>query len=270
MRISRLALMAGALATVLFAGTAHAATVSAPAYKPALAKSPIYKTGKLGLETCEEQKLESGSVDEVRGYLDAVLDCLNAAWEPKIKKAGFAFSKPKFQVITKIGAPTGCGGYPAGAQALYCSLNNKITFLVTPGLVEEPGDLLPMVVIAHEYGHHIQQLTGMFKAMGGYSGKSEATFLDAVRRFELQAECLAGVFIGNVWHSLDRRQTEFDYIVKHGGTGLDLSAIGVKVKGWGEQTHGSAANIGRWLKRGFDTESAGGCNTWKAPKSQVS
>lgn len=269
MRIPRLALMAGALATVLFAGTAHAAT-SAPAYKPVLAKSPIYKTGKLGLGTCEEPKVQSGSLDEVRSYLDVVLDCLNAAWEPKVKKAGFAFAKPALQVIDKPGAATGCGKYPADAQAVYCPLNKKITFLVSPNVVEEPGDLILMAVLAHEYGHHIQQLTGMFKARTSYNGKNAARVLDETRRLELQAECLSGVFMGDVWHSLNRRQGEFDYLVKHGGTGFDLSVIGVKVENWGEKTHGSAANIGRWLKRGFDTESAGGCNTWKAPKSQVS
>jgi hypothetical protein len=262
--------MAGALATVLFAGTAHAATVSAPAYKPVLAKSPIYKTGKLGLGTCDEPEVTSGSLEEVKGYLETVLDCLNAAWEPKVKQAGFTFTKPKLQVTTKLGVPTGCGKYPAGAQALYCPANNKITFLLSSNLVAEQSDLILMVVLAHEYGHHIQQLTGMFKALTPYNGKNEAKVLAEWRRLELQAECLSGVFVGNVWHSLDRRQTEFDYIVRNGGTGLDLSAIGVKTKDWGEQTHGSAANAGHWLKRGFDTESAGGCNTWKAPKSQVS
>jgi hypothetical protein len=262
--------MAGALASLLFAGTAHAATASAPAYKPVLAKSSIYKTGKLGFDTCEEPKVQGGSLDEVTVYLDAVLDCLNAAWEPKVKKAGFTFTKPKLQVITKVGVKTGCGPYPADAQALYCSLNKKISFLVTPSVVEEPGDLILMAVLAHEYGHHIQQLSGMFKALTRYTGKNEARVLDELRRFELQAECLSGSFIGSVWHSLGRRETEFTYLVKNGGSTFDLSALGVNVDGWGEKTHGSANNAGWWLKRGFDTESAGGCNTWKAPKSKVS
>ncbi|WP_188187243.1 neutral zinc metallopeptidase [Nonomuraea sp. SYSU D8015] len=270
MRIPRLALMAGALASVLFAGTAHAATVSAPAYKPALAKSPIYKTGKLDLGTCDDPEVTTGTLEEVKGYLDTVLDCLNAAWEPKIKKAGFAFSKPSLQVITKPGAPTGCGAYPAEAQALYCSLNKKITFLLSANLVDEQSDLMLLAVLAHEYGHHIQQQTGMFKALNSYSGMSQARQLDVLRRFELQAECLAGAFVGNVWHSLNRRQTEWDYIVKNGGSGFDLSVIGVKVESWGEMTHGKAANVARWLKRGFAAESAGGCNTWTAPKSHVS
>ncbi|MEV0380959.1 neutral zinc metallopeptidase [Nonomuraea sp. NPDC050643] len=270
MRIPRLALMAGALASVLFAGTAHAATLSAPAYKPALAKSPIYKTGKLGFDTCEEPKVQGGSLDEVKIYLDVVLDCLNAAWEPRVKQAGFTFKKPSMQVVTKLGGKTGCGPYPAGAQALYCSLNNKITYLASSNLVAEPNDIMLMAVLAHEYGHHIQSLTGMFKARTPYNGKNEARFLDESRRLELQAECLSGVFLGSVWHSLDRQETEFTYLVKNGGTGLDLSAIGVKLESWGDKTHGNAKNVGHWLKRGYDTESAGSCNTWNTAKSKVS
>ncbi|MGV9374697.1 neutral zinc metallopeptidase [Nonomuraea sp. NPDC003707] len=270
MRITRLALMAGTMASLLFAGTAHAAT-AAPAYKPVLAKSPIYKTGKLGFDTCEEPKVQSGSLEEVKGYLNVVLDCLNAAWEPKVKKAGFKFTKPTMQVITKPGAQTGCGKFPeGGVQALYCSTNKKITYFASSNLVEEQNDLMLMLVLAHEYGHHIQQTTGMFKALTPYNRKNEARVLDESRRLELQAECLSGVFTGSVWHSLGRQESDFTYWVRNGGTGLDLSALGVKVDNWGEKTHGNAKNTGAWLKRGFDTESAGGCNTWKAPKSQVS
>ncbi|HEX4815217.1 MAG TPA: neutral zinc metallopeptidase [Nonomuraea sp.] len=272
MRIPRSALMAGALATVLtFAGTAHAAAAPAPAFAPALAKNPLYKAGKLALGTCDEPEVRSGTVDEVTTYLDTVLDCLNAAWEPKIKQAGFRFSRPKLQVITRPGAPTGCGPYPLGAQALYCTLNNKITFLLSPNLVDEQSDLMFLVVIAHEYGHHVQQLTGMFKSLDTtFRGRSAAQRLDASRRFELQAECLSGAFIGDVWHSLGRRQTELDHIVRNGGSGSDFAALGIKVDGPGDQTHGRASTIGRWLKRGFDAESAAGCNTWKAAKPQVS
>ncbi|WP_327590498.1 neutral zinc metallopeptidase [Nonomuraea sp. NBC_00507] len=269
MRIPRLALMAGALASVLFAGTAPAAAVSAPVYKPVLAKNAIYKTGELGLETCEEPKVLTGSAEEVKGYMDVVLDCLNAAWEPKIKKAGFAFSKPSFQVVTKVGAATGCGKYPAGALALYCPTNKKISLLVQPALVEEQSDMLLLVTVAHEYGHHIQQLTGMFKGLTRYNGKNLARALDELRRLELQAECLSGAFIGDVWHTLGRRQTEFDLLVKAGGSGGGLGLIGVNAEDWGSKTHGKPTTVGRWLKRGFDTESAGGCNTFKAPKSQV-
>ncbi|SEG35768.1 hypothetical protein SAMN05444920_102698 [Nonomuraea solani] len=275
MRIPRLALMAGALASVLFAGTAHAATVSAPAYKPVLAKNPIYKTGKLGYDTCDEPKVERGTLEEIKNHFEVVLDCLNEAWEPVVKKAGFTFSKPSVQVITKPGAQTGCGPHPGPqgfsyAQAMYCPTNKKITFLATANLVEEKNDLALMANLAHEYSHHIQQLTGMIDALTPYSRKNQAKFLDERRRLELQAECLAGVFIGSVWHSLHRQETDFTYLVKNSGTGHGLSVIGVGGKTSGEQTHGSSTNPGRWLKRGYDTESAGGCNTWKAPKSQVS
>ncbi|MEV0158674.1 neutral zinc metallopeptidase [Nonomuraea fuscirosea] len=273
MRIPLTALLAGALASVLLAGTAHAATSSssAPAFKAALAKNPIYKTGKLGYDTCDEQDVQSADVDEVRVYLEGVLDCLDAAWKPVVERAGFTFSKPTLRLITKPGAPTGCGDkFPAAAQAVYCSKNKRITYLVNSAVVQEPNDLMLMAVLAHEYGHHIQRLTGMFGALTPYKRKNIARVLDESRRLELQAECLAGTFIGSVWHSLGRKETDFTYIAGSGGSGSVLSLLGIKGEDQAQQTHGSAKNIGAWLKRGYDTESAGGCNTFKAPKSQVS
>ncbi|MEU8357634.1 neutral zinc metallopeptidase [Nonomuraea sp. NPDC048882] len=271
MRIPRTALLAGALASVLLAGTAHAAaSSSAPAFKAALAKNPIYKTGKLGYKTCDEPDVQSADLDEVRVYLEGVLDCLDAAWKPVVQRAGFTFGKPTLRLTGKAGVPTGCGKFPAGAQAVYCPTNRRITFLVEPGTVEEPNDLWLMVVLAHEYGHHVQRLTGMLGAMTRYNGKNAARVLDESRRIELQAECLSGTFVGSVWHSLGRKETDFTFIARRGGSGSVLSLLGIKGKDQAQQTHGSAKNIGAWLTRGYDTESAGGCNTFKAPKSQVS
>ncbi|MFC4113512.1 neutral zinc metallopeptidase [Nonomuraea zeae] len=271
MRIPRSALMAGALATSLFAGilsagTAQAATVSAPAFKPALTKNPLYKTGKLGYETCEEPQVQNGTLDEAKLYFESVLACLDEAWAPKVKKAGFSFTKPKFRVITKPDKKGKCGGFPGSAQAVYCRLDKTITFLLTPEIVEEPTDLQLMATLAHEYGHHLQHLTGMFKAVDTPAKKTEARYLEESRRIELQAQCLSGVFIGSIWNSLGRPDSDFKILLnsKHG---VGLWAIGVKDAA--DHTHATNASNSRWIKRGFDTKSAGGCNTWTASKSQV-
>ncbi|MEU4508913.1 neutral zinc metallopeptidase [Nonomuraea wenchangensis] len=266
MRIPRSALLAGVLTSVLLGGTAHAE--AAPAFKPALAANPVYKSGELDLGTCKEEQAAPGDLQDVKKYLTGVLGCLNEAWAPKIRKAGFTFSKPSLQVITKVGAKTGCGAFPAGAQAVYCSLNKKITYLVSPSFLRHPDDLVLMAVLGHEYGHHVQELTGMFDARTQYNGKNARRFLDENRRFELQAECLGAVFIGDVWHSLGRSHDDWYYFVRNNGSGSFLSLFGLK--DFGEETHGAGANVGYWLERGFAAESAGACNTWKAPKSKVS
>jgi uncharacterized protein len=255
MRSPLLALVSGVLASVLFAGVAHAAP---PAYSPVLADNPIHKTGPFDLKECKEQPVGSGDLDAARVYLEFLLDCMNTTWSAQLAKAKIPFSKPRFGVIAKPGARTQCGRFPKGAQALYCPADRKITFLLDEAILEEPFELFLMAVMAHEYGHHVQHLTGVLKVADRVKGKSKARILDESRRVELQAECYAGGFIGSVWRSLGRGDFDFRYIVKTAQNGYDFA------------THGKAENVGYWLKRGFDAESPNACNTWKAPKSRVS
>ncbi|NUO98088.1 MAG: hypothetical protein HOV96_18070 [Nonomuraea sp.] len=269
MRTPRLAIIAGALASVFLAGTAHAAT-AAPAFKPVLTKNPIYKTGKLTFKTCEEPPVNAGTEDEARVYFDTVLDCLNKAWAPKVRKAGFTFSKPKYTVITKVGTPTRCGAFPGGAQALYCPVDKRMILLLSDNVVEEPSDPILMLVLAHEYGHHIQKLTGMLRhnSRGEYVLDNPRD-LGPVRRTELQAQCYAGVFMGSVWDSLGRSQQQFDSLLKGSHNAGDLSSLGVNARSSADQTHGTDANVAYWLKRGFTGTSAGSCNTWVASKGKT-
>ncbi|MFI6496536.1 neutral zinc metallopeptidase [Nonomuraea typhae] len=254
MRTPILALISGALASVLFTGAAHAA---APAYSPVLTDNPIYKTGALELKECDEQPVTTGNLDDARVYLEFLLDCLNESWSRQLAKKNIPFSKPGFEVIAKPGARTACGRFPEAAQAIYCTKNKKITFLLDEGILEESFELFLMQVLAHEYGHHIQQLTGMLKVVDTVKGKSKNRILDESRRVELQAECMSGAFIGSVWNSLGRREFDFKYVVKVAEAGYDY------------KSHGKAKNIGWWLKHGFDAESPSACNTWTASKSRV-
>ncbi|MFI6322193.1 neutral zinc metallopeptidase [Nonomuraea sp. NPDC050556] len=258
MRTPLMTLLCGVLASLLFAGTASAAATPSPGFKPVLTKNPLYKTGKFDLEECHEQPVQSDDLDGARIYLEFVMECLDKSWTDQLAKVNIKYAKPKFQVISKPGAPTGCGTFPLGAQALYCPNNKKITFLLDAGILSEPTELFLMEVIAHEYGHHIQQLTGMLPEVDKYKGKSKARIFEEARRVELQAECLSGAFIGSIWHSLGRRDFDWKYIVKVAQAGFD------------DGIHGKPSNIAKWLQRGFDAESPNACNTWSAKKSTVS
>ncbi|MBB5964304.1 neutral zinc metallopeptidase [Planomonospora venezuelensis] len=261
MRIPFIALLSGVLASLLFAGTAAAGAAGqagpVPTGSRALTDNPIYKTGKLDLKTCEEQRVIPDDLDSSRVYLEFVLDCLNDSWERQFAKAKLPFSKPRFETTHRIGFPTGCGPFPKGAQAIYCSTNKKITFLLSPGILREATELFLFQVMAHEYGHHVQELSGIFPAFRKKHAKTKSmrAVLPDLRRSELQAECLSGVFIGSVWHSLNRRESDFTYVLE---AAYDTSS------------HGKASSIAYWLRRGFDQEGPGACNTWAAPKSKVS
>ncbi|MEV4182013.1 neutral zinc metallopeptidase [Streptosporangium canum] len=143
---------------------------------------------------------------------------------------------------------------PRGAQAVYCPINKKITFFLSPSILSQPTELFLFQVMAHEYGHHVQQLSGIMGAVDSRTYKSDKDFLPVLRQVELQAECLSGAFIGSVWQSLGRRQSDFTYVLR---AATDTAS------------HGKAANIAYWLERGFDQEGPGACNTFSAPKSKV-
>ncbi|MEV0613288.1 neutral zinc metallopeptidase [Nonomuraea sp. NPDC050404] len=268
MRTPRLALIAGALASVLFAGTAHAAT--APAYKPVLTKNPLYKTGKLGTQTCEEPEVTQGTVEEAEDYFTAVMVCLDKAWRPVVKKAGYSFSTPKLDVITKPGEKTPCGPFPDGnVQAIYCSTSKSISFLLSPQIIEEPTDLALMHVLAHEYGHHVQQLTGILKETDKrfYVKRQTKDTMEGIRRSELQAQCMGAAFVGRVWDSLGRPDSDWNILVKGTHNAIALDTLGVR--SGSDESHGSDAANTRWLQQGFKAQSASACNTWAASDAKV-
>ncbi|MFJ2029822.1 neutral zinc metallopeptidase [Streptosporangium sp. NPDC087985] len=259
MRTPLIAMLSGVLASLLFAGTASAGIVErsgpAPTGRTAQTGNPIYKTGKLELKECKEQRVLPNDLDSSRVYLEFLMDCLNESWGYQFAKAKLPFSKPRFETISRAGRPTACGRFPKGAQALYCPLDKKITFLLNPGILSASTEIFLLQVMAHEYGHHVQQLSGIMGIVYNRKYRSEKAFLADIRKVELQAECLSGAFIGSVWQSLGRPQSDFTYVL-----GAARSTA----------SHGRAVNIAYWLKRGFDQEGPGACDTFSAPASKVS
>jgi predicted metalloprotease len=264
MRTPLLALAAGTLASLLFAGTASATPTQqsgpVPTGQTALVKNPIYSTGKLGLPSCDEQTYNRDDFDSARVYSEALIDCLNESWAPQFKKAGLPFAKPKFVPVRKPGFKTTCGKFPRGAAGLYCDNSKTIYVLLQGYLLSENTELFLFEVVAHEYGHHVQQLSGILNVENKIWDKlgTDAKKYAFHRKVELQAECFAGTFIGSVWHSLGRRDYDFGYVVDINRAQYD------------SLSHGKAKNFAYWLKKGFDAESPGACNTFAAPAARVS
>ncbi|MEV8632555.1 neutral zinc metallopeptidase [Streptosporangium sp. NPDC051023] len=258
MRISVIPLLSGVLASLLFAGTASAGTLAqngpVPAGKSPATSSPVYKSGKFEIKACEEQPIQPDDLDAARVYLEFVVDCLNTSWEDQLTRARIPFSKPKLATTSHVGTPTGCGKFPKGAQAVYCPLNKKITFLLDPGILSQATELFLFEVIAHEYGHHVQQLTGIMNTLNR-KYKTQKALLADIRKIELQAECFSGAFIGSVWQSLGRRESDLSYVIQ---------------AAYDTASHGKSVNIAYWIRRGFDAESPDVCNTFTAPKPKVS
>jgi uncharacterized protein len=134
---------------------------------------------------------------ELRAFYLAGVRCLDEAWRPTLRAAGLPFAAPNLDVSDR---PTGrCGFSPPEdeATAFYCSRDSTI-YMPRGRLLRdagsEPGHHL--AVLAHEYGHHVQSLSGILDDAGSLeSGVDEEDSLEVSRRTELQANCFAGLFL---------------------------------------------------------------------------
>ncbi|GAA0989886.1 hypothetical protein GCM10009555_074700 [Acrocarpospora macrocephala] len=247
------------LSWLLLSGTAEAA--SYPIRDPTLTKNRLYRTGTIKPIRCPEKDIRPNDVNSAKRYLTSVLNCLNASWGAHFKKAGLPFAKAKIGFITK--PRRFCGSsWGKGTAGRYCDKERRFLVHLEGTLLTDPSDLFLFSLAAHEYGHHIQNITGLSQAFidHPYKGKSELN--EQLRRNELQAECLAGAFIGSVWDSLNRTTDDWDFL-------LDLNR-----RGGDEYTkdhdHGKGRNIAAWLDRGFKAAAPAACNTWVAASAKVS
>jgi uncharacterized protein len=243
---------------LLLSGTAHAA--SYPIRDRALTANKFYRSGELQPTECPERDIQPNDVPAAKRYLTAVFNCLNESWGAHFKRAGLPFSKPRIGFITK--PRRYCGDAWGNAAATYCRKERRFVFLLDRNVLDDPSDLFLFDVAAHEYGHHLQNLTGIWRAydLHPYKGKKELN--EQSRRMELQAECLAGVFIGSVWDSLDRTEEDWETLLE-----IDRASGDEKSK---VDDHGKGRNIAAWLDKGFRAKSPQACNTWSVPASKVS
>ncbi|MGV9306832.1 neutral zinc metallopeptidase [Nonomuraea sp. NPDC003727] len=222
----------------------------------------LYKTGRLPVASCPEPPLVSGGIPRAKEYLGAIMTCLNRGWSAHFTKAKLPFRQPK---VRYVDAPTEriCGvRWPGGAAAFYCTGQATLVFPLEGQWIEGRTDLYPLKVAAHEYGHHVQQQAGIRAAYEKLVRARTGDQAELGRRYELQADCLAGVFAGSVWRSLGRSAEHWTALldaVKASGDEPD-----------GRRSHGSGSSRVSWLKRGYAAVSPSACDTWSAPASKVS
>ncbi|MEV0596330.1 neutral zinc metallopeptidase [Nonomuraea cavernae] len=258
MRLSPL--LAGCVAVwLLLSGTAHATAY--PIKDPVLTKNKLYRTGKIATSECPEREIKSNHVPSAKRYLTSVLNCLNASWAAHAKRAGLPFAKARIGFITK---PRRYCGHAWGkyTAATYCGKERRFIVLLDDDTLSNPWDLVLFALAAHEYGHHVQNLTRMARAYDYYPYKGKKELNEQIRRNELQAECLGGAFVRSFWDSLDRTQADWDEL-------LDITRESGDE--WTKDgDHGKGRNIAAWLDKGFRAGSPAACNTWTAPSSKVS
>jgi hypothetical protein len=243
--------------TVAVAGVAQA---EPPRQVVALATNPLLTyTQSLAATTCTLPKF-GRATDQLRAFLEAELTCLDAAWKPVVTAINMPFEPTK---LTMDGSAGSCRSRDDGTPvAFYCGADNELHMPVQSVL--EGTDGIPAVVLgvmAHEYGHHVQDMSGILLAESRRekaAGRDTAAGTELSRRLELQANCFAGMFLASV--------------AGRGSVTKSMAADGAAAfaDGGGEQDHGSAPNQGRWAQIGYQQNKTAACNTWAASQGDVS
>jgi len=200
-----------------------------------------------------------------------VLGDTEDVWSAVFQAGGSRYEPPTL-VLFERAVASACGNTSAAVGPFYCPLDRKL-YLDTSFFQElkqrfgAPGDFAQAYVIAHEVGHHVQNLMGTMRQFDAQSQRADPrTRNDMSVRLELQADCYAGVwgFFAQKRNLLEQGDLE---------SGLRAAAavgddqIQKKTQGYvvpESFTHGSAQQRMRWFKTGFDSGDPRSCNTFES------
>lgn len=226
-----------------------------------LLNNPVYQSGRLPEQNCPAANLGSGGLDAQKVYYQRLFKCLNDAWRPIFHKLGQDKPDPGLVVFDKP-VQTACGNFqPLSGRVLafYC-YGNQIMYVDVKQMDRAFGpkeDLAYLMTIAHEYGHHVQGVTGLFYARAAYLQDHPDQELESSRRNELQASCFGGVFSQAVAKSypLTSRLNEF----KEQSSNSFGESPNTPPD---ERTHGLATSQGFWIQNGFNIGESKACDTF--------
>lgn len=215
--------------------------------------------GQMGVESVAPNPAEEETVN----FVGVVLADTEDVWHQLFQEQGSQYVEPSL-VLFRGRVDSACGLASSAVGPFYCTLDQNVYldlefFADLKQRFNAPGDFAAAYVIAHEVGHHVQQLTGVSEKVRAQQGQSSE--VDGNRlsvRLELQADYLAGVWA----HYEDKTKSVLDASDIDEALGA-ASAIGddrLQKQAGGSVmpdsfTHGTSEQRLRWFKRGYESGS---------------
>jgi predicted metalloprotease len=224
---------------------------------------------QVGGPTTGAPRATSPEEEKLVDFVSFVLDDVQTVWSQELPKNGAAYEEAKLVLFTDT-TRSACGYAEAAMGPFYCPADRKV--YIDLGFYNElrhrfgaPGEFAQAYVIAHEVGHHVQNILGISGKVRELQESHPQQAGQLSIRLELQADCLAGVW----GHSTNQRNLLEQGDVESGlgaaaAVGDDRiqkqAGSGVHPETW---THGSSAERVRWFKRGLDSGRMSECNTFR-------
>lgn len=220
------------------------------------------------------QQTELSERDEQMGqFVSVVLADTEEVWTPVLRdQADIAYVEPTL-VMFSGAVQSACGGASSAMGPFYCPGDQKVYldtdfFDMMAERMGAGGDFAAAYVIAHEIGHHVQNLTGTLGAVNRERGRVSETDSNRLSVMtELQADCYAGIWarqaqerfgtleVGDMQEAMQAAEAVGDDVIQSNAGRNPMPD---------SFTHGSAQQRQTWLQRGFESGDMGQCDTFRA------
>ncbi len=230
---------------------------------------PIQLLGNLGGGAGAPAVAPAGD-DEARDFVSAILGSTEETWRSVFQASGEQYREPSL-VLFSGATSTACGMGQAAMGPFYCPGDQTVYIDLSfyddlARRFQAPGDFAQAYVIAHEVGHHVQNLLGTMSQVHELRARQDEAEANATSvRLELQADCYAGVWANRA--DQGRRLLESGDVEEAltaasaiGDDMLQRRSQGVVVPE--SFTHGTSAQRVRWFRRGLESGQPGSCDTF--------
>jgi predicted metalloprotease len=205
-------------------------------------------------------------------FVSQVLRSTEVVWTDVFRAGGKTYQVPKLTLYTGS-YPTGCGQGEAAMGPFYCPADAHVYldmgfFQTMSQRLGAPGQFAQAYVIAHEVGHHVQNLLGISGKVDAARQRGTEAQANAMSvRLELQADCFAGIWAkrsndAKGWLEAGDIESALNAASQIGDDTLQRKSRGTVVPE--SFTHGTSAQRVGWFKRGFESGSPDACNTFEA------
>ena len=218
------------------------------------------------------QHPRSASQDDLKQFVSVVLAETEDVWSNLLPQYGARYSDPKL-VLFSGGVRSACGIGMAQMGPFYCPQDQKVYIDLSfykelKDRFNAPGDAAQAYVIAHEVGHHVQNLLGIMDQVDAVRQRVSERQGNAIQvRVELQADCFAGVWANKAQEAKNIFEPGDIEAALNAASAIGDDRIQKQTQGYvvpDSFTHGSSAQRVRWFKRGYETGDLRQCDTFNA------
>jgi len=217
-----------------------------------------------------QSQQSGGENDEMRQFVARVLGSTERTWDQIFQAAGQTYRKPTL-VLFSGAVESACGFAQGAVGPFYCGEDQKVYIDLSfyrdlRQRFQAPGDFAQAYVIAHEVGHHVQNLLGIMRRVQSLQSRAREREANALSvRLELQADCLAGIWANHAHREraiLEEGDIEegLNAAAQIGDGRMQKRAQGyVLPEGF---THGTAQQRVMWFRRGISSGDLKQCDTF--------